>query len=114
MNDYTGTKPPAASHGFDAAALQAYLEGALDGFAGPLRVEQFKGGQSNPTYKLVTPERSFVLRSKPGPAAKLLSSAHAIEREFAVMRGLRGSAVPVPQMHLLCEDESVIGRACIP
>jgi aminoglycoside phosphotransferase (APT) family kinase protein len=111
MDDYTGTKPPAASHGFDAAALQAFLERGLDGFAGPLQVEQFKGGQSNPTYKLVTPARSYVLRSKPGPAAKLLRSAHAIEREFAVMRGLHGSAVPVPEMHLLCEDESVIGRA---
>ena len=111
MDDYTGTKPPAASHGFDAAALQAFLERELDGFAGPLQVEQFKGGQSNPTYKLVTPARAYVLRSKPGPAAKLLSSAHAIEREFAVMRGLSGSAVPVPAMHLLCEDESVIGRA---
>jgi aminoglycoside phosphotransferase (APT) family kinase protein len=111
MDDYTGTKPPAASHGFDAAALQAFLESELDGFAGPLQVEQFKGGQSNPTYKLVTPARSYVLRSKPGPAANLLRSAHAIEREFAVMRGLSGSAVPVPEMHLLCNDESVIGRA---
>ncbi|SHN31866.1 phosphotransferase family protein [Rhizobacter sp. OV335] len=111
MDAYTGTKPVADSHAFDAAALQAWLQAALPGFAGPLQVEQFKGGQSNPTYKLVTPSRSYVMRTKPGPAAKLLPSAHAIEREFRVMRALHGSAVPVPEMLLLCEDESVIGRA---
>ena len=71
----------------------------------------FKGGQSNPTYKLVTPARSYVMRAKPGPVAKLLPSAHAVEREFAVMSGLAGTDVPVPRMHCLCEDESVIGRA---
>jgi len=111
MDAYTGTKPVADSHAFDAAALQAHLQARLPGFAGPLQVEQFKGGQSNPTYKLVTPSRAYVMRSKPGPAAKLLPSAHAIEREFRVMQGLHGSEVPVPQMLLLCEDESVIGRA---
>jgi len=107
----TGTKPVAEQHAFDSAALQRYLEARLEGFAGPLTVEQFKGGQSNPTYKLLTPQRAYVMRSKPGPAAKLLQSAHAIDREYAVMRALHGSAVPVPRMHLLCEDESVIGRA---
>jgi aminoglycoside phosphotransferase (APT) family kinase protein len=71
----------------------------------------FKGGQSNPTYKLITPGASYVMRAKPGPVAKLLPSAHAIEREFAVMSGLQGTDVPVPRMHVLCEDESVIGRA---
>ena len=71
----------------------------------------FKGGQSNPTYKLVTPQRNYVMRSKPGPVARLLPSAHAIEREFAVMRGLAGTDVPVARMYCLCEDESVIGRA---
>ena len=111
MDAYTGTKPVADSHAFDAAVLQAWLQAALPGFAGPLQVEQFKGGQSNPTYKLVTPSRSYVMRTKPGPAAKLLPSAHAIEREFRVMHALHGSAVPVPEMLLLCEDESVIGRA---
>ena len=100
-----------ASHAFDTAALQAYLEDRLDGFAGPLAVERFQGGQSNPTYKLVTPQRCYVMRSKPAPKARLLPSAHAIEREYAVMGALHGSAVPVPRMLLLCEDESVIGRA---
>ena len=111
MEANAGTKPVAESHQFDTAVLQAYLQTRLEGFAGPLAVEQFKGGQSNPTYKLITPQRSYVLRSKPGPAAKLLPSAHAVEREFTVMSALHGSDVPVPKMHLLCEDESVIGRA---
>jgi aminoglycoside phosphotransferase (APT) family kinase protein len=71
----------------------------------------FKGGQSNPTYKLNTPTKSYVMRAKPGPVAKLLPSAHAVEREFAVMQGLQGTGVPVPRMFCLCEDESVIGRA---
>lgn len=111
MDSNTGTKPVAASHAFDVQALQTHLQAHLPGFAGPLQVEQFKGGQSNPTYKLITPTRSYVMRSKPGPAAKLLPSAHAIEREYRVMSALQGSDVPVPRMHLLCEDESVIGRA---
>ncbi len=111
MEHFTGTKPVAESHAFDVAALQAHLQEHLPGFEGPLSVEQFKGGQSNPTYKLLTPGRAYVMRTKPGPAAKLLPSAHAIEREYRVMQGLAGSAVPVPQMLLLCEDEAVIGRA---
>jgi aminoglycoside phosphotransferase (APT) family kinase protein len=111
MEHFTGTKPVAASHAFDTAALAAYLQRELPGFGGPLAVEQFKGGQSNPTYKLVTPARSYVMRTKPGPAARLLPSAHAIEREFRVMRALGSTAVPVARMHLLCEDEAVIGRA---
>jgi aminoglycoside phosphotransferase (APT) family kinase protein len=111
MEQFTGTRDVAASHAFDARALEAYLARELPGFAGPLVVEQFKGGQSNPTYKLVTPARQYVMRTKPGPQSKLLPSAHAIEREFRVMKALSGSDVPVAQMHLLCEDESVIGRA---
>ena len=111
MDTFTGTKPVAASHAFDVAALERHLEAHLDGFAGPLAVEQFKGGQSNPTYKLATRGASYVMRSKPGPAAKLLPSAHAIEREFRVMQALAATDVPVARMHLLCEDESVIGRA---
>src|SRR2546427_748538 len=87
------------------------MQGHVQGFAGPLQVEMFKGGQSNPTYKLITPGRSYVMRSKPGPVAKLLPSAHAIEREFRVMKGLAGTDVPVPHMYALCEDESIIGRA---
>jgi len=107
----TGTKPVAESHAFDTTALERYLRDRLPGFAGPLVVEQFKGGQSNPTYKLLTPARAYVMRSKPGPASKLLPSAHAVEREFTVMRALADTDVPVPRMHVLCDDESVIGRA---
>lgn len=98
-------------HTIDAQALERHLQAHLPGYHGPLQIEKFKGGQSNPTFKLVTPERAYVMRTKPGPVAKLLPSAHAIEREFRVMSALQGTAVPVPRMHLLCEDESVIGRA---
>ena len=111
MEQFTGTREVAASHAFDVGQLESHLRRHLDGFAGPLAIEQFKGGQSNPTYKLITPTRQYVMRSKPGPAAKLLPSAHAVEREFRVMKALAASAVPVPQMLLLCEDEAVIGRA---
>ena len=111
MEQFTGTRAVAASHAFDALALEAYLAGHMSGFAGPLVVEQFKGGQSNPTYKLITPQRAYVMRTKPGPAAKLLPSAHAVEREYRVMHALAGTGVPVAQMHVLCEDEAVIGRA---
>ncbi len=111
MEAQTGTRPVAEQHRFDIAALEAYLHQHLPGFEGPLSVEQFKGGQSNPTYKLTTPGRSYVMRAKPGPVAKLLPSAHAIEREFTVMKALHGTAVPVARMHVLCDDESVIGRA---
>jgi aminoglycoside phosphotransferase (APT) family kinase protein len=106
-----GTKPVAEQHAFDIAALEHFLRERLDGFQGPLTVEQFKGGQSNPTYKLITPDRAYVMRSKPGPAAKLLPSAHAIEREYRVMSALHATDVPVPAMLVLCEDEGVIGRA---
>ena len=111
MDQFQGTRPMAGTHAFDTDALQTHLQQHLPGFAGPLTVEQFKGGQSNPTFKLVTPGAAYVMRTKPGPVAKLLPSAHAIEREFRVMGALAGSAVPVPKMHLLCDDESVIGRA---
>jgi aminoglycoside phosphotransferase (APT) family kinase protein len=111
FDHFVGTRPVSEQHKFDAAALEAWLSHHLEGFAGPLTVEMFKGGQSNPTYKLSTPSRSYVMRAKPGPVAKLLPSAHAVEREFAVMSGLAGTDVPVPRMYCLCEDESVIGRA---
>ena len=111
MEQFTGTRDMSASHAFDVAALEAWLTARLPAFAGPLTVQQFKGGQSNPTYKLLTPSRHYVMRSKPGPVAKLLPSAHAIEREFRVMKALAGTGVPVARMEVLCEDESVIGRA---
>ncbi len=111
FDHFTGTRPVSSQHALDLDALQVWLAQHVDGFAGPLTLEMFKGGQSNPTYKLITPDRNYVMRAKPGPVAKLLPSAHAVEREFAVMKGLQGSDVPVARMYGLCEDESVIGRA---
>lgn len=111
FDHFVGTRPVTGTHAFDVSALQSWLSNHLPGFSGPLSVEMFKGGQSNPTYKLITPSRQYVMRAKPGPVAKLLPSAHAIEREFAVMKGLHGTDVPVAKMHVLCDDESVIGRA---
>ena len=87
------------------------MRARVPGYAGPLRLTKFPGGQSNPTYRLETPGSTWVLRAKPGPVARLLPSAHAIEREFAVMQALHGSGVPVARMIALCEDESIIGRA---
>ena len=111
MEPTTGTRPLSGSLSVDVQALQAYLERSLEGFAGPLRVAQFNGGQSNPTYRLLTPGASYVMRSKPAPAARLLPSAHAIEREYRVMGAPAGTGVPVARTLLLCEDESVLGRA---
>jgi aminoglycoside phosphotransferase (APT) family kinase protein len=111
VDHFIGTRPLGDQQRIELAALHAWLEAALPGFAGPLGIEQFKGGQSNPTYKLTTPGAAYVMRAKPGPVARLLPSAHAIEREYRVMAALAGRGVPVPQMLALCEDEAVIGRA---
>ena len=93
----------------DAGALGAYLAGHIAGFAGPLSLARFKGGQSNPTYKLSTPAASYVLRRK--PFGKLLPSAHAIEREYRVTAALGDAGFPVARPLHLCTDESVIGAA---
>jgi aminoglycoside phosphotransferase (APT) family kinase protein len=108
------TVPEANNHtsvNFELAALERYLRENIDGFNGPIRIERCGGGRSNPTYVLHTPDKSYVMRTKPGPQAKLLPSAHAIEREFRLQSALAGSTVPVAKMHCLCTDESVIGRA---
>jgi len=102
-----GTRPVADAHRFDLTTLERYLRGRIDGFAGPLTVVQFEGGQSNPTFRLDAGGRSYVLRRK--PPGKLLPSAHAVDREFRVMRALAGTAVPVARCLCLCTDESVIG-----
>ncbi|WP_242538563.1 phosphotransferase [Trinickia acidisoli] len=108
---FVGTRAVSERQRFDNDAIAAWLRERVAGFEGPLTVEQFAGGQSNPTFKLVTPSRSYVMRAKPGPVAKLLPSAHAIEREFRVMDALSSTEVPVAKMLALCEDETVIGRA---
>ena len=92
---------------FDEGALKAWMRENVDGFAGPMRVEQFKGGQSNPTYKLVTADRSYVLRRKPPGHA--LKGAHAVDREAKVLTGLAKANFPVARVHGLCTDEDVIG-----
>ena len=109
--DYIGTKPVAERNKFDEGALDAYMRTHVEGYQGPLKVEQFKGGQSNPTYRLTTPAKNYVMRSKPGPAAKLLPSAHAVDREFRVQSALYKNGFPVAKQYALCEDEAVLGRA---
>lgn len=95
------------SAALDTEAVAAWLTAHLPGFAGPVRAEKFAGGQSNPTYRLTTPERSYVLRRK--PPGTLLKSAHAVEREFRVQQALAGTPVPVARMLILCEDAEIIG-----
>jgi aminoglycoside phosphotransferase (APT) family kinase protein len=106
-----GTTAVQERHRFDVARLEAFLAERIAGFAGPLAVEQFRGGQSNPTFLLATPGARYVMRSKPAPAAKLLPSAHAVDREYRVITALGRAGLPVPRTFTLCEDEGVIGRA---
>ncbi len=95
------------AHQFDERRLEDWLAANLDGFAGPMTVAEFKGGQSNPTYRLTTPGASYVLRRK--PPGTLLPSAHAVDREYRIMHALAETGVPVPRTYLLCEDESIVG-----
>ncbi len=104
---YSGTKDVAEALRFDTAKLEAYLAAHIPDFAGPLTVRQFKGGQSNPTYRLDTPGRAYVLRRK--PFGELLPSAHAVDREFRVISALHGAGFPVARPYGLCADEGVIG-----
>ncbi|MGC1889113.1 MAG: phosphotransferase family protein, partial [Stellaceae bacterium] len=87
--------------------LERWLRDHVDGFRGPLAAERFEGGQSNPTYKLVAASETYVLRRK--PLGHLLPSAHAVDREYRVMRSLAHTAVPVPRVYALCEDDAIIG-----
>jgi aminoglycoside phosphotransferase (APT) family kinase protein len=106
---FSGTKEVAEPLRFDVARLEAYLAVHAPGFAGPLTVRQFKGGQSNPTYLLETPERGYVLRRK--PPGKLLPSAHAVDREFRVISALHAQGFPVPAPVVYCDDTEVVGTA---
>lgn len=106
MTDATQTTVDQA---LDADRLASYLRTQVQDFRGPLQLEKFAGGQSNPTYLVTAGERRYVIRSKP-PGA-LLASAHAIDREYKVIQALAGSGVPVPAVHAYCEDASVIGTA---
>ncbi|MEJ2283328.1 MAG: phosphotransferase [Desulfobacterales bacterium] len=99
--------PVREAHRFNEKALSNYLTTHLEGFKTPLEVEQFEGGQSNPTFLLDSDGTKYVLRKK--PPGKLLPSAHQVERECRVMKALETSEVPVPKMLLLCEDDAIIG-----
>lgn len=104
---HAGTTSVRAGHVFDEPSLIRWMEANVAGYSGPLLVEQFKGGQSNPTYKLVTPARNYVLRRK--PPGRILQGAHAVDREARVLSALGKTNVPAPHVHALCTDDSVIG-----
>lgn len=93
--------------GFDEGRLADWMAAHVDGFAGPLTVRQFNGGQSNPTYKLTTPGQHYVLRRK--PPGQLLKSAHAVDREYKVISALHAAGFPAPRTFGLCTDDDVIG-----
>ena len=99
--------PVREAHKFDAQALEQYLLAHVEGFQGPMEIKQFEGGQSNPTFQLITPNQRYVLRKQ--PPGELLPSAHQVDREYRVMHGLWNTDVPVPKMFCLCEDPEVIG-----
>ena len=102
-----GTVPVAGTDRLDGAALERWLRDYVQGFAGPLSLTRFKGGQSNPTYRIDTPGRSYVLRRQ--PFGDLLPSAHAVDREYRVIAALHPTGFPVPVPYGLCEDRAVIG-----
>jgi aminoglycoside phosphotransferase (APT) family kinase protein len=104
-----GLRETPAEHTVDATKLGEWMRTHIAGFSGPVEVQQFAGGQSNPTYLVESPGRRYVLRRK--PPGKLLPSAHAVEREFRVLAALKDSNVPVAPVHALCEDPEVIGSA---
>jgi aminoglycoside phosphotransferase (APT) family kinase protein len=106
---FTGTMPVQERHRFDVDRLERFLLERVPDYRGPLQVEQFKGGQSNPTFLLRTPQRSYVLRRK--PPGKLLPSAHAVDREYRVISALHGAGIPVARTYALCQDDAVIGTA---
>jgi aminoglycoside phosphotransferase (APT) family kinase protein len=103
----SGTGSVRDAHRFDQARLERWLAENVPDYRGPLTVEQFKGGQSNPTYKLVTPDRAYVLRRK--PPGELLPGAHAVDREYRVISALEREGFPVAETYGLCEDEGVLG-----
>ena len=104
---FSGVKPVEERHKLDETKLAAWLEANVAGYEGPVEVFQFKGGQSNPTYRLDTPAKRYVLRRK--PFGKLLPSAHAMDREFRVISALHKAGFPAPKTYGLCTDDGVIG-----
>jgi aminoglycoside phosphotransferase (APT) family kinase protein len=107
QSTFSGTREVDPRHALDVAALDAWMTANVDGYAGPLTIRQFKGGQSNPTYELTTPGRTYVLRRK--PPGTLLASAHAVDREFTVISALHAQGFPVARPYALCTDDAVVG-----
>ena len=105
--EFSGTRPVEERHRIDEIALDGWMRANVEGYQGPLTVQQFKGGQSNPTYRLDTPGRSYVMRRR--PFGKLLPSAHAVDREFKVIAALSKQGFAVAKAYALCTDDSVIG-----
>jgi aminoglycoside phosphotransferase (APT) family kinase protein len=105
--EFSGTTAVREAHRFDQGRLEHWLTAHVAGYSGPLTVKQFKGGQSNPTYKLQTPRASYVMRRK--PAGQLVKGAHAVEREAQVLQALETVGFPVAHVYALCADDSVIG-----
>jgi len=104
-----GLRPPPAQHAFDTGRLDAWMREHVAGFESPIDVQQFAGGQSNPTYLVQSAQRRYVLRRK--PPGKLLPSAHAVDREYRLLVALAATDVPVAHAYALCEDPAVIGTA---
>jgi aminoglycoside phosphotransferase (APT) family kinase protein len=102
-----GTTPVREAYRFDAERLAGYMRQHVAGFTGPMEVEQFKGGQSNPTFLVRAGDKRYVMRRK--PPGRLLPSAHAVDREYRVLTALAQTGLPVPKTYALCTDESVIG-----
>ena len=109
QDDFIGTMPVPERHRFDITSLERFLREHVEGFGGKLEVEQFKGGQSNPTFMLKAAEKRYVLRRK--PPGKLLQSAHAVDREYRVITALHGIGFPVAKTYCLCMDDAIIGTA---
>ena len=107
QDQFVGTMPVSDRNKFDVGNLERYMRQNVKDFSGVLDIQQFKGGQSNPTYRLSAGGQKYVLRRK--PPGKLLPSAHAVDREFRVISALEDSDVPVPKTYALCKDDSVIG-----
>ena len=106
---FTGVKPVEERHRIDMGRLEDFMKQHMEGIRGPLQVEQFKGGQSNPTYRITAGGKRYALRKK--PPGKLLPSAHAVDREYKVIKALHSVGFPVARPYVLCEDDAVIGTA---
>lgn len=107
QKEFTGTQPVRKGFELNLGSLREYMQENIEDFSGDIELEQFKGGQSNPTYRINAGEKKYVLRRK--PSGKLLKSAHAIDREYKVINALYNTGVPVAKAYSLCKDDSVIG-----